>query len=195
MHCSQESRVKTPVGSIMGASAVKGQHSCGGCWVCIDSPGPARLWGQKWVAMAVRAILLWGFKGMHGQYRCGVSGWPPTPMGQHPYVGFMLFVLTALLWGQQVAISSQGPASPCGVLGYALTSWVSTPVGVLGYALAPWIILVGVLGYALAPWIIPVGVLGCALTWVSTPVGVLGYALAPWIIPVGFLGCALAVVC
>ena len=53
LHCSQESRVITPVGSTRGASAVKGQHSCGGCWVCIDSPGLAPLWGQKRVAMAV----------------------------------------------------------------------------------------------------------------------------------------------
>ena len=54
LHCSQEWRVNTPVGSTRGASAVKGQHSCGGCWVCNDSPGLAPLWGQKRVAMAVR---------------------------------------------------------------------------------------------------------------------------------------------
>ena len=54
LHCSQEWRVNTPVGSTRGASAVKGQHSCGGCWACIDSPGLAPLWGQKRVATAVR---------------------------------------------------------------------------------------------------------------------------------------------
>ena len=130
-----------------------------GQWVATDTHGPASLCGVYTLCIDNTAvgstgghrhpwasIPMWGLYSVYWQHCCGVNGWPPTPMGQHPYVGFILCVLTTLLWGQQVAISSQGPASPCVVLGYALTSWVSTPVGVLGYALAPWIMPVGGLG-------------------------------------------------
>ena len=94
------------------ARSVGPASSCGALRVRMDSTAVGSMGGHRhpWAS-----IPMWGLYSVYWQHCCGVNGWPPTPMGQHPYVGFILCVLTTLLWGQWVATDTHGPASLCGV--------------------------------------------------------------------------------